>query len=451
LEAQLGLDNVDVAQLVHGLKIPLPFPVAGRISFNVQLAFPLDTPRDLKTYRLRGTASSPQLIVAGQELDGLRARVAYSNGVLRLEEFRGRIPARASPGTGSKAGSFDGTAQLEVIPEGDLTARLRLQAIPLDGALAFLPKAAEQARGAFSGNMDIRVPASKLKDLAAWNASGAITAERLDLYGLALEDVALSLQVHQGNASLQLTRGKLEETPLTAAAELHLADPYPFTGKLSIPNADLAALQHLSPDVKPPVSIQGQLEVAGDITGSLSPFAFHTSGHGTAKSLALDQLKIGALGFRWAGDSDRIRVSDLQAHLYSGELTGFAVLPLRAASAGSIEVRIQNLDVGALSQDVPNLPVRLEGRANGRLDGTLTGTEGARPREFSSKLELQAPQLRVQGIPTERLNALINYRNHVLTYQMEGETLGGRFHLNGQIPAAKPMPTTPEAPEVISA
>jgi hypothetical protein len=225
LEGQLGLENVDVAQLVKGLKIPVPFPIAGRLSFNVQLAFPLDTPRDLKTYRLHGTASSPRLIVAGQEFHGLRAWVEYSNGVLHLEELSGRIPARAGQGTSSaKAGTFDGTAQLQIIPAGDLTARLRLQSIPLGGALGFLPKVSEQARGDFSGNVDVRVPANKL-NLAAWNASGAITAQRLELYGLAVEDVALLLRVRQGRASLQLTRGKLKETPVTAAAELHLADP----------------------------------------------------------------------------------------------------------------------------------------------------------------------------------------------------------------------------------
>src|SRR5205814_8281199 len=63
------------------------------------------------------------------------------------------------------------------------------------------------------------------------------------------------------------------------------------------------------------------------------------------------------------------------------------------------------------------------------------------------KLEIQAPQLRVQGIPDERLHGSVDYRNHALTYQLEGETLGGRFHLNGQIPAATPGPAGSEPPE----
>src|SRR5262249_14240293 len=50
-------------------------------------------------------------------------------------------------------------------------------------------------------------------------------------------------------------------------------------------------------------------------------------------------------------------------------------------------------------------------------------------------------------IPTERLHGSIEFRNKALTYQFEGETLGGRFHLNGQIPTEKPKPAEAEPPQ----
>src|SRR5207249_4804546 len=108
VEAQLGLDDVDVAELVKGLHIALPFPVSGRISFNVQLGIPLDTPRDLKAYRLRGTVHSRRLTIGGMELEELQARAAYSDGILRLEELSGRVPAEPSLGARSpRPGSFN--------------------------------------------------------------------------------------------------------------------------------------------------------------------------------------------------------------------------------------------------------------------------------------------------------------------------------------------------------
>ena len=95
-------------------------------------------------------------------------------------------------------------------------------------------------------------------------------------------------------------------------------------------------------------------------------------------------------------------------------------------------------------RDSPNMPVRLDGRATGQLEGSLSAAEAGRPREFTSKLELQAPQLRVQGIPTERLHGSIDYRNQAVTYRFEGETLGGRFNLNGQIPSTAAESAPPE-------
>jgi translocation and assembly module TamB len=445
LEAQLGLDDVDVAQLVAGLHIPLPFPVTGRISFNVKMAIPVNRPRDLKAYRLQGTVSSRQFTMADQEVDDLRARMVYADGILRLGELSGQVPARAPADAVSvKAGSFNGTAQLQVIPQGDFTARLALEGIPLDRALAFMPGMAGEASGTFSGNIDSRAPAAKLKDIAAWEAVGAVSAKRLELYGLTLDDAAVPLRVHQGVASIQEAQGRLAGTPLTISAELRLTNVYPFTGTVHLQKADLTVLRGLSSEMRLPVSLGGQLDVTADIKGTLRPFVVQTFGSGTADNLTVEQVKIGTSKFRWQSDADRVNVNDIQAHLYGSELSGSAVLPLRPSVAGNVDVGIRDLDVGALSRDVPKMPVQLEGRASGRLEGTLNTEAPGQPRQFRAKLELQAPQLRVQGIPTERLRASVDYRDKTLTYRMESETLGGRFHLDGQIPSANSRPAGQE-------
>jgi translocation and assembly module TamB len=313
----------------------------------------------------------------------------------------------------------------------------------LKRALALIPNAAEQARGAFSGNVDVRVPAAKLRDVAGWEVSGSVTAQHLEFYGLALENTALLLGLHQGIATIQAAPGRLLETPITASAELRLAGAYPFTGKLSLQKADLAAFERLAPEVKPPFSLSGQLSATADFQGTLSPFVLETSGSGTADALSVEQLKVGTLSFHWASDLDRIKVTDVQAKLYGGELSGSSDIPLRATVIGNVRVRIQDLDVGAASKDVPNMPMRLEGRATGQLEGSLSAAEAGRPRKFTSKVELQAPQLRVQGIPTERLHGSVDYRDEAATYRFEGETLGGRIHLNGLIPTVKSKSAEP--------
>jgi hypothetical protein len=125
LEINLGMKGVDPERLPGG-GLELPFRVAGRLTFQVQAAMPVNAPRDLKAYRFKGTASLSRLVLADLEMEQVRARAAYDNGVLRLEELSGRVPDGVAPG----AGEFDGTARLELFPRGDLTARLRLERTP---------------------------------------------------------------------------------------------------------------------------------------------------------------------------------------------------------------------------------------------------------------------------------------------------------------------------------
>src|SRR5205085_3213852 len=71
LEVNLAMHDVDVAQFVRGLKLRLPFSVAGRLSFRVRAAFPLDTPKDARTYRLDGSATARWLTVADFRMEQL--------------------------------------------------------------------------------------------------------------------------------------------------------------------------------------------------------------------------------------------------------------------------------------------------------------------------------------------------------------------------------------------
>src|SRR5262249_55201869 len=76
LEGNLGWADVALKQLVTGLGMKLPFRPEGRATVRVQVAFPLDAPQDLKTYRLNGNATLPWLVVEGLRLEQVKARVS---------------------------------------------------------------------------------------------------------------------------------------------------------------------------------------------------------------------------------------------------------------------------------------------------------------------------------------------------------------------------------------
>ncbi len=193
LDVQLGLDNVDLGALIQRLKVKLPFAVDGKLTFELKVGIPTDTPRELKAYRLNGSASLAWLTLEGFRLDKVHARVAYANGILRLEELTGLLPhtplGALSPEGG---GEIKGTAKMELYPAKDLTADVTLKRLPLDRVASLVPDAAQHVGGLLTGTLSVQVPVAKLRDVETWNATSNIHAERLEVYGATLE--ALSVE-----------------------------------------------------------------------------------------------------------------------------------------------------------------------------------------------------------------------------------------------------------------
>jgi translocation and assembly module TamB len=454
LDASLSLEDVDVVQLLRGLQLSLPFPVTGRLSIDIQLSVPIDTPQDTKAYRLKGSARAPWLDIAGVRLEQLRARVDYAGGVLHLENLQGQVPA------GKEFGTFRGSARLEVIPQGNLTADLMLERILLARVLALVPNAAEKAGGDISGNATARVPVARLHEIKAWTASARITADRLLAYGLTLEDAAATVRLQEGVVSVSALDGKLAGAAVSGTAELHLGDAFHYQAKLGLKQADLGTIRRLVAEVRPPFPMEGSTDVTADVQGTLEPLTWRASGTAAGRELKLDAIKIDDLKLNWDGNCDRIELTEIRAAMYHGDVTGSAAVPLGAANAAaSAPVRLQfkDLDVGGMTQDVlavmiprstpapegarANPPLRLEGQASGTVEGRLTPADLDGQPGFSGQVDLRSQRLRVQGFLTERLQGTVGYRKGTVEYRLEGEALGGKFVLEGELPPRQPKPS----------
>src|SRR4029077_15803591 len=75
LTLDLSLEDIDLAQLLQRLKFQLSFPVEGRLTFKVHAEIPINTPEDLKNYRLNGNASLPRLSIAGVEMTDVATKL----------------------------------------------------------------------------------------------------------------------------------------------------------------------------------------------------------------------------------------------------------------------------------------------------------------------------------------------------------------------------------------
>ena len=439
LEADTTLKDVDLEQLIGAFELKLPFAVTGKVTVTVQFAVPIDTPNDYRAYKMRGTAESPELGIAGVEMKQVTAKVRYEDGVLTLSEFKGRFP--------DSGGSFDGEGQMQLFPSGDLTLKLNLDKVPLTRALALLPGAEAKAEGTMSGRIEARAPANKLRDLKAWEASATLQSDRLAAYGIALTKVRLPLTVKDGDAKVQDLEAGLEGGRVTGGAELTLTGDYPYKGRLTMKDADLAALERLSPNVRPPVTVKGRATVAADLQGKLSPLTFAASGTASAGELTVADVLVDSVAFKWSLEENRLRVTDLTAKLYQGAITGTATVPLKETVAGEAALKIDGVDAQRLVKALGVVPVKIEGRVSGTVSGTLTGAAPNKPRELTTKVELAAPKMRVQGVAAQKVRGHVNYRPGGGDYRLEGDALGGKFELEGKLPPAKVEPAPDKEPE----
>lgn len=447
LEADLGLENVDLTLLVKQAGLKLPFDLTGRLSFQMHVGIPIDTPRDLKAYRLRGTATFPTLNVAGFAMADVKAKVHYANGVLDLQDLSGRVPQPPRPGAPATAGTFSGKARYEVVPEGTLSADLRVQDVPLDGALDAVPGAAGQAAGILSGTVNASVPAAKVRDPAAWRASGSLSAPEVRLYGLTLKGFAADLGLAGGRATVSGLKANLEGAPITGSAEARLTGNWPFQAKLDLGKLDLGAVEHMVPSVRPPFTVAGTVRLTATADGTLQPVNVNARGTASADGLTVEGVKVDSLSFNFSEGAKGLSLQKIEAKLYEGQITGSAVVPMRPAQPGQVDLSVKGVDVRQLARSLPRMPVRLEGKVDGSVTGKISAAAPDKPRAVNTDIKLTAPLLRVQGIPAQKLNARVEYRAGAADYRLTGETLGGTFHLQGKLPprnqakpAAAPAP-----------
>jgi translocation and assembly module TamB len=445
LEANLSLEDIDLRQLVQRLGVKLAFPLEGRLTIRMRLGVPLDTPRDLKAYRLKGTATLPRLNVGGLELAQVKARVDYAGGVLRLEELSGEAPRPKKDGKAGPAGTFVGHARVGVVPQTDLAADLKVDGLPLDVLLGLLPGAKGQAKGDLTGTVRFSAPVAKLREPASWKGDATLRSKQLDAYGLALDDAEARVKVDGGVATLSELKGQLEGAPVRGSASVQLKDDYPFQGKLALQRFDLAASRRLAPGFRPPFPVRGTVRLDANLRGTLRPVQLASTGTARADDLVVDKVKVDEVSFNWAEDAAGLQLSAIKARLYQGEVTGAALVPTNEAAAGHADLRAQDVDIQGLLQAWPSVPVRVEGRASGTVKARLSAAAPGKPRALSSDVELRAPSLRVQGIPADRLKGTVGYHQGVVAYRLEGETLGGKFKLEGKLPPPKAAPAAPPA------
>lgn len=432
VEATITLRDIDVAQFMQQLELKVPYKVAGKVTVRAKLAVPLSHAATRSSYRFEGTLTSPELRFEGLTVHGLSAEVNYQDGKLTLNTLRGTIPQPDDPQ--ARPGTFKGTASAALNPAGDVTASLALERIPAKSVVGAAPSLGVEANGLVSGRADFKAPYERLTDLTTWEASAALHSDRLTVAGRTATALAVNAVVSKGVLTLNKAGATIEEIPVTVDGTLSLTEKHKFDVAVKTAGTSIADFRKLVPEMTPPVPVEGVLETDSKITGTLSPLTFTATGRVHASKLTLAKTPANDVAFHWEVTQERVKLSDLNATVFGGTVTGSVDYPFDTQKTGAFNVSFKDLDAAAASALVPDFPVKITGRVSGKVVGTVPEARAGQSRVGNLDVDLTAPRLTVQGIPAERLAGKAAIKNGGVDYSLEGHTLGGTFDIKGRYP-----------------
>ncbi|MGL4419027.1 MAG: AsmA-like C-terminal region-containing protein, partial [Gemmataceae bacterium] len=228
----------------------------------------------------------------------------------------------------------------------------------------------------------------------------------------------------------------IENVPTQGEARLALTQPYAYTATATAtPSA--TTFQAIVPEIKLPFEIVGELQTQGKLTGTIQPFVLNAVGTARATNLTIGGATGQKLDFHWDITPERAILKDVVAEAFRGTIRGQSRLEFVRTRPGSFQFELADLDSAALARMLGKFPITLAGKVGGKLDGKLPAVKAEEKLRVEMVLDVLAPTIQLQGLPTEKLTGQLQIRDEQFRYQLEGRTLGGKIELKGQYPGAE--------------
>jgi hypothetical protein len=357
--------DVDVERLRRRLAtfgVHVPLDVAGLVTVDIRADIPINHLFTANAYRLHGVLSSARLVVNGVELKELAATLDYDQGVLRLSQLLFQLPNASGP-----AGSIAGSASMQLVPRGDLTAQVSVDRVGVARLLEAVPELHASATGLLSGAIRSQVPVDRLRELSAWQAQGQV-----NLSGFrAMQLPALDATSHFRLANGLLTVDQLDATTtlgrLVGAGDLKLSEPFPFTAQLNAVSQDLSRFDLLPASFSFPAKMTGNVSLEATAQGTLQPLDASAQGTIAAGPLAISGVSVEAIRFEFDANRERMNFNDLVVRLHGGEIQGAGNIQLTSPFPLQGTFTWRQIELGALASHfgagVPPMTGRSQGLA----------------------------------------------------------------------------------------
>lgn len=260
---------------------------------------------------------------------------------------------------------------------------------------------------------------------------------KLQILGIDLEAVAGRLECRRGELAVRDLTARLpgprKPGTLTGKGGLRLGRRPGLRLEARVEGFDLRAVKEL-PAGWPAYQFAGTAR--GDVTVEALRGLASLEVRGTVRvaDAAVEKLTLGTTDFRFVHRAGVLTLDRIQARMGGGELTGAAVLPLHEADEGSLDLAVKDVDAGPAVKALLGGALAVKGRLSGRVQGTITGNIGPQHRSLRAAVDLTGKELRVRGIPTDRVRGTVRHGDGRTAYALEAEARGVRVAVEGQVP-----------------
>jgi hypothetical protein len=288
------------------------------------------------------------------------------------------------------------------------------------------------------------VPIGSVTNRQSYRFHGTITAEKFQFEEFAIRDVHADLDFRNGILTLGELRAKVFSSDgkigtISGTARAAIEPRGDLSARLTLDNLPLEEVVRAIPDFDR--SIRGTMSGQADLQAPIEEFNDRETWNGTASlkidSLVREKTEIGNLDAKANLSNGVLSLTEMNAEIFKGSISGKADLPIVDSKPGTMAVDFKEIDSATATRLLPGFPVALTGKLSGRVAATAKPVTDAKPRVVDGSVDLSSQKMTVQGIPAERLSGRVTIAEGVATYQLEGQSLGGTFDVKGQYPSKK--------------
>ncbi|MGI9473293.1 MAG: AsmA-like C-terminal region-containing protein [Rubripirellula sp.] len=527
-----SFQDVDVQRLLSRLEsigIEIPVDAAGKVSVELNVSIPLNRLGEGRAYRLIGTIKSEKLRLENLLLTDFTAELKYDDGVLNLTTLKagwaealsadevadqaltrqasdlGSLPSGSKAAAGSRgglsqtegresqakraggsgtlsgeAGTLSGEARMELLPRGELSAKLDVKDLPLESLQRLLtgtanpdqvttkktgsPRRTPLTRGRLSGRIEATAAVDQLSELKEWSADG-----QLDMVDVRIGD-ATPITIRSGPIklrdgvmladSIQLTSSSSKAVQLGLACELELTDAQRFQFRLVADDLPLDVLSEAitSDDNlltgKLDLNLHGQGELAAgrwELKGQIGSPQLSLMGQSlgvvehdlqfdsrhfelvpvdNANETLPEGMTIGRVSADYVLQSDAFRMSSLTANLFGGRIQGSLTLARNPTQQHAVKFSWVDLAPRLHRPGIGKASMQLRFRTSGDVDWSVPFNALQKPADHRGTVHVRVEPVEIDAANVGQVELVAYATNGIIEVDGSGRLFGGSLSMD---------------------